>query len=466
MSPLWRPQTALLPLILLAGACVGTAVENQPPPSNAQGADRSTTITSTTGGDTNTTADSPDTTRTTISSSTASPGSATCPLPEEGAQGPSVTAETILDTGGVTVRAAIYPHPDYEGNPWSQWGRGVLTHDGRFLSAIGDHRGRDGNSYFYEFDSESSQLTLVGDVLSVIEHREGDWGYGKIHGALVRGGCFVYATTYWGTRRNLEYEGTYRGDHLLRWDPSDHQIESLGVPVEQQGIPSLKGFDQGNLVYGEAIDPEDRGATFFAYDVAAGNVSFTSTDTGHVGFRDVMVGEDGAAYFSAGASKLMVHRPGSDRVETHPYRLPGAWLRASTEPAPDGTVFGVTRDPDRLFAMDPSGEFRDLGPAGGYVASLALDADRDRLYFIPHAHGQAWKEGAPLIAVDTETGDREILVELEKAAEDHLGLRLGGSYNIVYDPSSRRVYIGMNAGPLDQEGESFGEVVLLVIELP
>jgi hypothetical protein len=399
-------------------------------------------------------------------STATSPGSDACPSPEEAAQGPSVTAETILDTEGVTVRAAVYPHPEYEGNPWSQWGRGVLTHDGRFLSAIGDHRGKDGNSYFYEFDPDSSQLTLVGDVMSVVEHREGDWGYGKIHGALVRDDCFVYAATYWGSRRGLEYQGTYHGDHLLRWDPSDHEFESLGVPVERQGIPSLKGFDQGNLVYGEALQPDDQGATFFVYDVTAGRVSFTGTDRAHVGFRDVMVGEDGAAYFSAGEGELMVHRPGADGVETHPYQLPGDWLRASTEPAPDGTVFGVTREPDRFFAMVPSGEMLDLGPAGGYVASLALDAERERLYYVPHAHGGAWKEGAPVFAVDTRTGDRRVVVELEGAVEEHLGLRLGGSYNTVYDPHSRRLYVGMNAGRLAEEGESFGEVVLLVIELP
>lgn len=431
IAPLaWFHQTALLPLVLLAAAaCAGTAIENEPPAGTPRAAND-------------------------------------CPSPEGNAQGPSVTAETILETETVTVRAAVYPRPEYKGNPWSQWGRGVLTHDGRFLSAIGDHRGKDGNSYFYEFDPASSRLTQVGDVLSVIEHQEGDWGYGKVHGALVRDDCLVYAATYWGTRRDIEYEGTYHGDHLLKWDPSDHQIESLGVPVERQGIPSLKGFDQGNLVYGEALQPDDQAATFFVYDVAAGRVSFTSTDTRHVGFRDVMVGGDGAAYFSAGEGEVMVHRPGGDGLEPHPHQLPGDWLRASTEPAPDGTVYGVTREPDHFFEMAPSGEFRDLGPSNAYVASLALDVERERIYYVPHAHGGAWEEGAPVIAVDTETDDREILVELEQAAEEHLGLRLGGSYNTVYDASSGRLYIGMNAGPLDEEGESFGEVVLLVIDLP
>ena len=36
------------------------------------------------------------------------------------------------------------------GEPWSQWGQGVVLDDGRFISAVGDHRGRDGNAYVYE----------------------------------------------------------------------------------------------------------------------------------------------------------------------------------------------------------------------------------------------------------------------------------------------------------------------------
>lgn len=245
MSPL-RPSPILVGL-LLAAACSGAAVEEEQQLSDAV-TDPSTTITpatttaratSTTASDADDTATTENTVEGTATTDAASPSSSgpdSCP-PPTAPEGPSVTAKTILDTDAVTVRAAVYPHPDYEGNPWSQWGRGVLAHDGRFLSAIGDHMGEDGNSYFYEFDPETSQLTLVGDVLSVVEHQEGDWGYGKIHGALVRDDCLVYAATYWGSRRGLEYQGSYHGDHLLRWDPSDHRIESLGVPVERQGIP-------------------------------------------------------------------------------------------------------------------------------------------------------------------------------------------------------------------------------------
>jgi hypothetical protein len=63
--------------------------------------------------------------------------------------------------------------------------------------------------------------------------------------------------------------------------------------------------------------------------------------------------------------------------------------------------------------------------------------------------------------VDAGTGAEEVVVELNPLAEQHLGLTLGGSYNVVVSPSGDTVYVGMNSGP-----DGFGEIVLLVVHLP
>ena len=126
------------------------------------------------------------------------------------------------------VRAVVYPGPAETGNPWSQWGQGIVLADGRVLSAVGDHLGVDGNSYLYEFDPASGRLTTIADVLSVVGHQSGAWGYGKIHAPLVAGPCGeIYAATYWGTRRNLEYGDGYEGDRLLELDPDARTISPL-----------------------------------------------------------------------------------------------------------------------------------------------------------------------------------------------------------------------------------------------
>lgn len=393
-----------------------------------------------------------------------------CPDPGQPVDQSGPSAQTVVlelaDDGTPLVEAVVYPHPSYEGVPWSQWGQGLVLEDGRFLSAIGDHRGADGNAYVYQFDPATGSLTQVTDVLSLVDHTPGAWGYGKIHAQMVRGRCGeVFLATYWGSRRGLTYDGGYSGDWLLRWDPSTHSITPLDIPASNHGIPSLAGWSTGGLLFGEAVDPSQDGdhGLFFVYDIEDGEVVLSDADTSHTGFRSVLVDAAGRAYFSAGASRLHVFDPGTKEIQSHPEALPGDWLRAATRPAADGTVYGVTRDPEVLFALEPDGTIRTLGLAGGYTTSLALSADETTLYYVPGAHGDSWEQGTPVIAVDVATGEQATLVELNEMAEDELNLRLGGTYNVAADPTGRYLYIGFNSGPAGED--SFGEVVLVVVHL-
>ena len=45
----------------------------------------------------------------------------------------SATTVVLSEGDGQTprVEAVRYPHPGYEGNPWSQWGQGLVLDDGR-----------------------------------------------------------------------------------------------------------------------------------------------------------------------------------------------------------------------------------------------------------------------------------------------------------------------------------------------
>ena len=388
-------------------------------------------------------------------------------------QGPSAEPVTLQEGGDgrPAVEAVVYPRPDYEGNPWSQWGQGLVLPDGRFFAAIGDHLGRGGNSYLFVYDPESRRITRFTDVLSEVEHEDGEWGYGKIHGQIVAGECGeAYIATYWGTDQGIEYRGNYRGDALLRLDTATLELDPLGVPLPEHGIPSLAGSGPDGLVYGEAVVPEPQEAAgskqgaFFAYDTAAGEVVFRADDERLNGFRNVIVADDGTAYLSAGGSRLLVYEPGGQELALHPEPLPGGVLRASTRPAPDGTVYGVTEQPAELFALRPGGAIDDLGRAEGYTASLALHPDGDRFFYVPGAHGDSAElGGTPLIAVDTETGEHTTVVELNELAEQELGLTLGGSYSVAIDPSGDRVYVSMNAGV--DRAEPWGEVVLVVVDL-
>lgn len=371
---------------------------------------------------------------------------------------------------GVTVSVALYPLPDNRGAPWSQWGQGIVLPSGRFVSAVGDHLGLNGNSWFYEYDPASGELTRTAEVADPLGHKRGDWGYGKVHAQMGLGRCGeVIAATYWGSRRNLVIGGSYQGDHLLRYDPSTSEITSLGVPVPGFGVPSLAVSADGRTAFGEAVDPDSQpnAGSFFAADTETGEVVFRSDDDRHVGFRSILMGADGAAHFSAGNGQLFRYEPGADELTVAEGQLPGEWLRAATSVAPNGSVYGVTRGPDHLFEMTADGEIIDMGPTDGYVTSVALSPDGTMLYYMPDAHGRAWTNGAPLIAVDTATGAREVVVELHPLIERELGVRAGGTYNVAIDPQNGRIFVGLNAsaeGSDDLEA-TFGSVVLVVIDL-
>ena len=414
-----------------------------------------------------------ETTSTTASEQPAADGCATAtPAPAEGA---SATLQPIGESNGVTVSAAVYPLPEGEGNPWSQWGQGVVLPDGRFVSALGDHLGRDGNSWFYEFDPATGALTRTADVAASLGHEPGDWGYGKVHAPMVLGPCDeVITASYWGTRTDLEIGGSYQGDHLLRYDPATHELASLGVPVAGFGIPSLAISPDRRWIFGEAVDPasdteDDKGA-FFVADSTTGEVTFQDDSTEHTGFRTILVTGEGEALYAAQGGGLFGMTPGADAPRRLDGVVPGDWMRTSSPRAPDGTAYGITVEPDVLFRVAPDGTVTEMGPVEGYTASLGLSPDGGTLYYMPGAHGDAFEAGAPLIAVDTASGEHRTVIELQDMVEQALDLRVGGTYDVVVDPGGDRIYLGVNAGPAhpanEDEDDTFGTIVLLVIDLP
>jgi hypothetical protein len=96
---------------------------------------------------------------------------------------------------------------------------------------------------------------------------------------------------------------------------------------------------------------------------------------------------------------------------------------------------------------------------------MALAPDGEHFYYVPDAHGGAWESGTPLIAVDTTTGESEVVVELNPLVEGLYGLQAGGTYNVVVSADGSTVFVGLNAGD-PATRDSFGEVVLAVVTLP
>ncbi len=381
----------------------------------------------------------------------------------------SVPVEVVQEQSGSTpgVAIAMYPRPDYDGKPWSAWGQGLIASNGSFFSSIGDHQGADGNSFVYEYDPETMTLTQIVDVLASVPHVEGDWGFGKIHAQMVEGTCGdIFLSTYWGSRNGLTFNDGYQGDLLLRLDPSARTVQDFGVILAEHGVASMAASPDGALIYAEAADPfgEKTGA-FVVLDALTGEVIFSDDNSSHGGYRNIAVGPDGSAYITWDDTGLAVYAPDENTLTSTSIQIPGALLRASTKPDDSGTIYAVSRDPAVFFALDSDGTVTELSPALGYTTSMALDPSGDRFYYVPDAHGGAWEQGTPLIAVDTATGDAEVIVELNPFVESKFGLRAGGTYSVSVSDDGRTVYVVLNSGD-PATRDSFGEVVLAVVTLP
>lgn len=396
-------------------------------------------------------------------------GGAGCvPFEGEPFQESPVVEVSDLPGSDLEVRAVEYPHPGYEGNPWSEWGQGIVAANGRYYSAIGDHLGAEGNSYIYEFDPAAGTLTQIADVASLVRTNSNDWGHGKIHAQIVAGPCGeLYATTYWGSRRGIE-SVDYSGGLLLRIDPATRTVANLGAPVPGHGIPSLASWPEGGLLYGEAADPLQPTGTnagpFFVYDTTSGEVIFSDDDASHRGYRSIAVGPDGKAYVTFGEGSLSVYDPEANGF-VDSVSIPGGRLRAATRPAPDGTIYAASDRPDAFFSIRVDGSVTELGTPEGYTASMVFDEENGAVYSMPGAHGDGYSFGTPLVALDLGTGSQSDVVELAPLVEDAMGLRAGGTYGIAIDEAAGKIFMALNAGgPTNRD--TFGHVVLVEVTLP
>ena len=374
----------------------------------------------------------------------------------------SASLELLGKEGDLNIYAAEYPLPGPTEGLWTQWGQGIALGDGRHLSAVGDHLGAGGNSWFYIYDDANRSLTRIFDVLSIVPHEEGAGGYGKIHAQMVVDECgSIWAATYWGSRNDLTYGNGYDGDRLLEIDPVAGTVLDRGIIASERGIPTMAISADGHTLVAAAVEPESDTAVVASYDTRTDSVLDELDDPRQIGYRALAAGENGDVLFSIGGGRLSAFDPASQTGSDLDTAMPGDWLRAVTEVRPDGSSYGVTQDNPHLFSLAGDGSAVPLGDPRGYTTSLAMSDDGSDVFWMPDAHGSAWEEGGPVLTLNTGTGEITELVRLGPLLESALGLRPGGTYSIVYDEG--RLIVGVNASPMD-DTSGFGTVVLIVIE--
>ena len=378
------------------------------------------------------------------------------------------TASTANTTNGVTVDYAEFALAHSNGNPWSDWGKGLVHSNGKLYAAIGDHLGLNGNAWIYEYDPSTKVLKALADVQTALPIQPTDYGYGKVHGRLSEGtDGNIYFATYWGTTNN---DANYVGDHVLQYNPTTNAISDMGMPEPGYGYPSTNMWSNGKIFYAEAFnkltDPNYE-IHFLAYDLTTHTVKYFGGHTGSTYGRSFFVDANGNAYFNNGSGHLDKYDPNTNAVTELAAVMPGSNIRQITRPDSQGRMYATLQDTSNLFRFDPAnGSFTTLTNVGADTPAMELDPTGRYIYYMPGGHNAWGTSNDPLIQYDIQTNTKRTITTLSDYASATYANYLGGSYNLTISPDGKVVYIVFNADKNAATKTGFGNPTLMAIHIP
>jgi hypothetical protein len=355
-----------------------------------------------------------------------------------------------------TVDFLFYPGQTYPGHPWSVWGDGTAV-EGKYYSAIGDHKAPQGNAFVYEYDTGTRKLRRIVDVQKVLKMPAGHYTPGKIHSRIDLGSDgWLYFSTHRGSTRVTTDEYHYKGDWILRHNPKTGKTEIVAhAPLPKQCLPASV-LDPDRLIFYAGTADGDRTVKrvqFLAYDVKKHKVLYSddhgpkrylifARSTGKVYFH----GEAGTPGRAAGARKLVRFDPDKPGPPVPIDAEVG--LRSATAETPQGFVYTI--DGDALWEFNTKSEkARLLGPAavGTQTYTTSIDADPKTgryLYYVPGAHGGGEKDGSPLVQYDVKTRTRKVICFLHPILYEKFGYIPQGTFGSAVSPAGDKVFITWN----------------------
>jgi hypothetical protein len=126
-------------------------------------------------------------------------------------------------------------------------------------------------------------------------------------------------------------------------------------------------------------------------------------------------------------------------------------MRSSTRESKDGHIYGTTHKTGQLFRYTPAkDELKLLGPAwmkDDYVTVCELSPDERFIYYLPGAHGGAFRQGTPVIQYEIATGRRKVLAFLAKAFEQEHDYVPAGTYGMKVSADGGTLYVNFNGHP-------------------
>jgi hypothetical protein len=367
---------------------------------------------------------------------------------------------------------------------WSSWGDIGLASDGRVYCAIGDHGddvGGDARCFVYRWDPKVKTLERIVDMNAVVPPQKGQPAWSKVHAKIDEapdGGILFSCTLNDGNRAKLPTHGWNErlpGGQLYRFDPKTGKTEVFAnLPPKRCTATSFLDRERNvwwcNLEAGE-------GDALWCLDLRTKKPIFQAPD-GSVGFnRNFAMGRDGAVYFNGKDGAVERYDPARKAiVGTKSSFKDSPGMRSSTRQAKDGWSYGTTHKTGELFRYHSAEDRLELlGPAwlsGTYVTVAELSPDERFVYYLPGAHGGAFKDGTPVVQYEVATGKRKVLGFLVAAFEKEYDYVPAGTYGMKVSVDGGTLYVNFNghAGdrtrPAKMRPNGFGLCGFAAIHIP
>jgi hypothetical protein len=344
---------------------------------------------------------------------------------------------------------------------WSSWGDLCLAADGRIYCGIGDHgddAGGDARCFLYCWDPKTRSLAKVVDVNSLLPNVQRHSRFSKLHAKIDEGpdgGIYFSGTLNDGNRAgtpNYVWSEQCPGGQLYRYDPRTGKAEVFAnLPARRCTATSLIDHERNiwwcNLEAGE-------GNALFALDLATRRPLFQAPD-GSLGFnRNFALAKDGSIFYNGADGLYRCDARTRELVPTGATWGDSPGMRCSTPESAGGEIFGITHKTSQLFRLTAkTGQLELLGPnwlAGSYTAVCLLSPDERFLYYLPGAHGQAFKDGTPVVQYDIARKQQKVLAFLAPVCEAELGYVPAGTYGVKLSADGGTLYVNFNGHAADR----------------
>ncbi len=367
---------------------------------------------------------------------------------------------------------------------WSSWGDIAVAQDGRVYCGIGDHGddvGGDARCFLYCWDPQSSTLKQVVDMSQVTPRQAGQPAWSKIHARIDEGpdGKIYFSCTLNDGNRagrpGYHWTDQFPGGQVYQYDPATGKTTVFAnLPARRCTATSLLDRERNrwwcNLESGE-------GNALWGLDLATARPMHQGAD-GAIGFnRAFALAADGSLFVNGEAGSLWRCDATTQQfTKTRSSFGDSPGMRCATRESHDGWIYGATHRTNQLFGYSPArDELKFMGfnwLTGQYTTVMVLSPDERFLYYLPGAHGSAFRHGTPVVQYDLRSGQRKVLAFLAETLEAKYGYVPAGTYGVKLSADGGELYVNFNGHatdairPAHMRPNGFGLCAFVAIQIP